>query len=159
MHQKAGRNHTNGSVQDGLYSTPIPPSPRAPTPSAGATTMKRKTKRLLPLCSLLLANPHSTYAQPESLHPDVRIRLFKVVRSQAIRIAYNSADGLLYYLKIPGSIFALDPVTAQCEQVASADDHGITVAVGFAIGADGTFFVVAIPRTARTMSASSCAAS
>ena len=38
--------------------------------------MKRKTKRLFLLCALLLAFPHATYAQPESLHPDVSIRQF-----------------------------------------------------------------------------------
>ena len=106
--------------------------------------MKRTTHSLL-LCALLLALPCATYAQPESLHPDVSIRQFKLVGAQSIRIAYNPADGLLYYLQLPGQIFALDPITAERQQVASSVDHGITVAVGFAIATDGTFFVVGNP--------------
>lgn len=62
--------------------------------------------------------------------------------SASMRLARDPSDGALYYLKRAGEIFRLDPASGASTLVQDARDHGQSNLQGFAIGPDGTFYLV-----------------
>jgi hypothetical protein len=103
--------------------------------------------RIIVPLAVVCASHYNAAARPVSHSPDVQIRqLLNLSGSNPIRIAKDPATHLLYILKSSGSIYQLNlaedgnPSTANL--VYSSSDHGVTGVAGFAIGPDGTFYLV-----------------
>lgn len=97
------------------------------------------------LLTLTIFAVNSTSAQisaPTPLHPDVQVRRLMAVENDCIRIEKDPSSGHLYYLTISGGIFQIDLNGPTKQLVSTAADHGISSAAGFAIAADGTFYLV-----------------
>lgn len=86
---------------------------------------------------------------PVSRDPQVRIRLLTHVAdpSRVCRISKDPRDNTLYYMTLGGFIYRLDVQPGENQsrsvKVAGPTDHGQTNTMGFDIGPDGTFYVVA----------------
>src|SRR5882724_10020211 len=114
--------------------------------------MKFSARRQFAFCTLaLLAGATLIQATPVTLNPNLQIRLVINTTNSSgqpsVRIAKDPRNNQLYYLKINGDIFRvnLQPGTASSStKVYSAADHGLSGNVqGFAIGPDGTIYVLA----------------
>ncbi len=87
----------------------------------------------------------SASADPQSLRPDITVR--KVLDtggtgSTSMRLARDPTDGALYYLQRGGGIFLINLAKGSSSRVYSAANHGQSNLQGFAIGPDGTFYLV-----------------
>jgi hypothetical protein len=100
------------------------------------------------VCGMFLNIGPETRADPQPLHPAIRVRhvLNTASGSNPIRIVSDPRDNNLYYLKASGSIYriALHPGsgTSTETRVYGSEHHTITSAAGMAIGPDGTMYVV-----------------
>src|SRR5437660_3013439 len=107
------------------------------------------------LALLLVCGITVLHAAPVVLNPAIQIRLLMNANntgSQPVRLAKDPRNNQLYYLKINGDIFRinLQPPggTSSSTQVYSSSDHGLSGSVqGFAIGPDGTIYVLANSTT------------
>jgi hypothetical protein len=93
-------------------------------------------------------------ADPGALVPDIQVRhlLDTNPNSYTVRLAKDPRDQSLYLLKGNGDIYGLhlpDGTNAASAQfLYTSSDHGITSAAGFAIGPDGSMYVVGNQHTA-----------
>src|SRR5215471_16610673 len=104
----------------------------------------------LTVCGFLDGGVQRVQGAPSALNTNLQIRLILSTTNNSsahsVRIAKDPRTNQLYYLKINGDIFQVDlqPDTGSSSvRVYSAADHGlITQVEGFAIGPDGTMYVV-----------------
>ena len=82
---------------------------------------------------------------PQAVQEGVAIRQVMEVGRNFIRIAKHPVTGEMYYLGVNGLIYSVDVQAGMSERLYAWPDHGIKVATGFAIGPDGTFFLVGNP--------------
>ena len=97
------------------------------------------------LLSGLAAKTIEAQALPQVLQPGIQVREVLQVGKNYIRIAKDPTSDEIFYLGANGLIFSLDPEAGTSERLYAWPDHGIRNATGFAIGADGTFFLVGNP--------------
>src|SRR5215472_4996512 len=107
--------------------------------------------RLLRQLGILSACLHvgiEIQAGPVALGTNLQIRLVlnETNGSQNVRIAKDPRNNQLYYLKINGDIYRANMQSGSgstSTKVYSAADHGLSSSVeGFALGPDGTIYVV-----------------
>lgn len=81
---------------------------------------------------------------PQPLRSDVQVRklLTTPAGSYSIRITKDPRNNTLYYVKDTGTIYRVNLASRTSTQVYSAKDHGRQIVQGFAIGPDGTMYVV-----------------
>jgi hypothetical protein len=99
---------------------------------------------------ILIACPLIGHSEPAVLNPNLQIRLVlnttNASGANSVRIVKNPHDGQLYYLKINGDVFRVNPSSddsSTSTRVYSAADHGLSSSVlGIAFGPDGTLFLV-----------------
>ncbi len=99
------------------------------------------------LVGLLSIGGSATWAQsvPEVVQEGVEVRQVMAVGENFIRIAKHPVTGEMFYLGVNGLIYSVDVQTGTSERLYAWPDHGIRVATGFAIGPDGTFYLVGNP--------------
>lgn len=95
--------------------------------------------------SVLSIGAVSAQTVPQAVQEGVAIRQVMEVGRNFIRIAKHPVTGEMYYLGVNGLIYSVDVQTGTSERLYAWPDHGIKVATGFAIGPDGTFFLVGNP--------------
>lgn len=90
---------------------------------------------------------HSAQAQsvPQVVQPGIEVRQVMAVGENFIRIAKHPVTGEIFYLGVNGLIYSVDVLAGTSERLYAWPDHGIRVATGFAIGPDGTFYLVGNP--------------
>ncbi|NKB72646.1 MAG: T9SS type A sorting domain-containing protein [Candidatus Latescibacteria bacterium] len=93
----------------------------------------------------LFVYPDWAQGQPEALQEGIEIRQVLEVGKNYIRIAKNPTTGEIFYLGINGLLFSVDVETGSNERLYSWPDHGVRTATGFAVGPDGTFYLVGNP--------------
>lgn len=101
--------------------------------------------RLLAACLLLAISSPPASAAPVALRPDIQVRKVAEVDSWTVRIAKDPRDHTLYLLNADGTIRRVDGVeggSARLQVLYTAADHGGAAALGFAIGPDGTMYLV-----------------
>ncbi len=92
-------------------------------------------------------------AAPVAINPNLQIRLVlnTTNNSQNVRIAKDPRNNQLYFLKINGDIYKLNLQSgagSTATKVYSSADHGLSGSVqGFAIGPDGTIYVLSDTTT------------
>jgi hypothetical protein len=96
-------------------------------------------------CLAIAAHAQPATQVPGALQADIQIREVMVVGKNYIRIAKHPASGEIYYMGINGLIFLVDVETGTSERLYSWLDHGVRLATGFTVGADGTFYIVGNP--------------
>ncbi len=115
---------------------------------------------LLLFAGLTLVSAHlvgEALAVPNPLRDDLSIRRVMNLPDNTVRIERDPTDGLLYGLKLDGTIFHIDLENATVVPVYTAADHGVAprssaldgacgtrncdATLGFAIGPDGTFYL------------------
>src|SRR5882672_4453896 len=115
--------------------------------------MKHSLRRALAFCSLpalFLAVVAIAQSAPVLLNTNLQIRLVMNTTNSSgqnsVRLAKDPRNNQLYYLKINGDIYRvnLQPGSGSTStKVYSAADHGLASSVeGFAIGPDGTIYVL-----------------
>ena len=94
-------------------------------------------------------------AQPDLqvLQRRVEVREVMEVGKNFIRIAKHPTTGELFYLGINGLIFVVEVETGTSERLYAWPDHGVRIATGFTIAADGTFFWWVTPLAMTIISA------
>lgn len=95
--------------------------------------------------SVLSIGAVSAQTVPQAVQEGVAIRQVMEVGRNFIRIAKHPVTGEMYYLGVNGLIYSVDVQAGTSERLYAWPDHGIKVATGFAIGPDGTFFLVGNP--------------
>ena len=83
-------------------------------------------------------------ADPETLHPDIRIRKILAVAKNTVRLVKDPRDHTLYTMTIECAISRIDlaEYATASEVIYTTADHGMDSMVqGFAIGPDGTFYI------------------
>ena len=122
--------------------------------------MKPSLRRVLAVCastaffSALVVIGHSS---PVVLNPNLQIRLVMNTTGGAnsVRLAKDPRNNQLYYLKINGDIYRVNLQTGSgstSTKLYSSLDHGLSSSVeGFAIGPDGTMYVLGNTTTNTTM--------
>jgi Glucose / Sorbosone dehydrogenase len=93
---------------------------------------------------LILVN--ALEASPVAINTNLQIRLIlnTPANSPSTRIAKDPRNSQLYYLKINGDIYQVNLINTTSAKVYSAANHGLSDSVeGFAIGPDGTMYVLA----------------
>ena len=96
-------------------------------------------------CLAIAVHAQPAAQVPEALQAGIQIREVMVVGKNYIRIAKHPASGEIYYMGINGLIFSVDVETGTSERLYSWLDHGVRLATGFTVGADGTFYIVGNP--------------
>jgi hypothetical protein len=93
------------------------------------------------LCSDAIAQ-----TTPQPLRTDIQVRRVLSTNAAsggpATRIAKDPRSNTLYYLKLAGGIHRFDPVAQTSTLIHSTAAHGLRNAQGFAIGRDGTMYLV-----------------
>ena len=96
-------------------------------------------------CLAIAVQAQPSVQVPEALQADIQIREVMLVGKNYIRIAKHPASGEIYYMGINGLIFSVDVDMGTSERLYSWPDHGVRLATGFTVGADGTFYIVGNP--------------
>src|SRR5882672_2862893 len=117
--------------------------------------MKFCLRFMLRLCifSALFLAAVGIQAAPVAINPNLQIRLVlnTTNNSQNVRIAKDPRNNQLYFLKINGDIYKLNlqpGAGSSATKVYSSADHGLSSNVeGFAIGPDGTIYVLGNDNT------------
>ena len=101
---------------------------------------------VLAISGLLLVRSPAAGEPPgvRSLRPDVRVRhvLDTGTGPPSVRIARDPRDNALYYLKTNGDIYQVDLTAPAGRLRYTSSDDQVEAAQGFAIGPDGTMYVV-----------------
>ena len=84
-------------------------------------------------------------AQPFPLRGDISIRRIFTVENDCVRIARDLSTSKLYYVRANGGIYEFNPDSSTKTLRYSSTNHKVTVAQGFTISYDGTFFLVGNP--------------
>jgi len=92
--------------------------------------------------SVILVTASSLIGGPAVMRPDIEVGFLANAPSHPVRIAKDPRDSSLYLLLLNGEIHRLEPTEAALTRVYSAQDHGQHSAQGFAVGPDGSFYVV-----------------
>lgn len=82
---------------------------------------------------------------PEALVAGIQIREVLTVGDNYIRIAKHPTTGEIFYLGVNGLIYSVDVETGEKARLYGWPEHGVRIATGFTIGADGTFYLVGNP--------------
>ncbi|MFO1128588.1 MAG: PQQ-dependent sugar dehydrogenase [Rhodospirillales bacterium] len=82
---------------------------------------------------------------PQPLRSDIQVQKLLVTENPNVaptRIAKDPRDDTLFYLKLSGDLYQVDRVAKTSTLVATSADHGVRLAQGMAIAADGTIYLV-----------------
>lgn len=81
---------------------------------------------------------------PQVLRSDIQIRniMTTLAASPSIRLAKDSRDNTLYYLKLNGEIYKVNLNSSNSTLIYSTNDHTLSDPQGMAIGPDGTIYLV-----------------
>ena len=100
--------------------------------------------------TVLAALCSTAYADPQATRDDIEISRILNVPRGTVRIAKDPRTNALYTLRQDGSIGRIDLAAAAHTPAYSRDDHGIrSGCTGFAIGPDGSFYLVSNRRGPR----------
>jgi hypothetical protein len=97
------------------------------------------------LWAILVADCEMAAADPRALRADIQIRKILNVAPNTVRLVKDPRDHTLYTSTMEGTISRIDlsEGAASSEVLYTAADHGMNSLVqGFAIGPDGTFYLV-----------------
>ena len=112
--------------------------------------IKRIPAALAILAALITAA--TSAADPVPLRDDITVRPIMQISGADIRIVRNPQDGALYLAAQDGTISRVDLEAGASEVVYTAADHGVasSAGIGFAIGPDGTFYILGTSRSGTT---------
>src|SRR5690242_7340094 len=123
------------------------------------TSMKPSLRRALVALAAFCLPVFTTSAAPTVLNPNLQIRLVMNTTNpsgaNSVRIAKDPRNNQLYFLKINGDIYRVNLQLGNgstAVRAYTAADHGLSTSVeGFAIGPDGTIYVLGNTTTNSTM--------
>ncbi|MEH2136218.1 PQQ-dependent sugar dehydrogenase [Nostoc sp.] len=113
----------------------------------GNLSLKRyfiAAKALLFTILILNYGANAVNAAPQSLRADIKIRLIlnTLSDSPSVRIAKDPRNNTLYYLKRNGEIYRVNLGSSTNTLVYNSSNHNIGETQGFAIGPNGTIYLV-----------------
>lgn len=102
--------------------------------------------RMLAVTTVLFSHSIGVNAQtaPQALRSDVKVRnvITTLSTSPSIRIAKDTRNNTLYYLKQNGEIYQVDLASSTSTLVYTSSDHNVSDTQGMAIGPNGTIYLV-----------------
>jgi len=127
----------------------MPINPRDHRPKGGPRASRAWRKHcgaaLAVACLASLPGLAAAQTGPRPLRSDIQVtKLLDTTQtgSPAVRLAKDPRNSAIYYLKLSGDVFIIRGQAGTSTRLYTTADHGLTDVQGFAIGPDGTMYLV-----------------